>query len=79
MKSIQQRLTNIEGQIGGVKKMIATNKDCVQILIQLKAIRSAISGVMDVMVEEKFETCMKGLKNEEKKLLVKLKTYVKSN
>jgi len=79
MKTIQQRLNNISGQIEGVKRMVDANKDCVAVLTQLKAIKSAVAGVMDTVVEEKFETCMKSLKNEDKKLLIKLKSYVRSN
>jgi len=49
------------------------NKDCEceKVLTQLKAARSAIGGVMDEIVEEQF--C------SDKKLLIKLKKYVKSN
>jgi len=79
MKSIVQRLNNITGQIEGVKKMIDSKKDCLQILTQLKAIKSGVSGVMDVVVEDQFDTCMKTLKDEDKKLLIKIKNYVKSN
>lgn len=79
MKSISQRLNNITGQIEGVKKMIDSKKDCLQVLTQLKAIKSAIGGVMDAIVEDQFGTCMKSLKTEDKKLLIKIKNYVKSN
>lgn len=79
MKSMSQRLNNISGQIEGVKKMIDSKKDCLQILTQLKAIKSAVGGVMDAVVEDQFDTCMKSLKNEDKKLLIKIKNYVKSN
>lgn len=77
MKSMSQRLNNITGQIEGVKKMIDNKKDCLQILTQLKAIKSAIGGVMDAIVEDQFDTCMKSLKNEDKKLLIKIKKYLK--
>jgi len=79
MKSIQQRLNNISGQIEGVKKMVDSEKDCVQVLTQLKAVKSAIGSVMDTIVEEKFDTCIKSIKEEDKKLLIKIKNYVKSN
>lgn len=79
MKTISQRLNNITGQIDGVKKMIENKTDCIQVLTQLKAIKSAIGSVMDTVVEEQFDTCMKSLKNEDKKLLIKMKDYVKSN
>ena len=71
MKSLQQKLNNISGQIEGVKKMMDSKCDCEKVLTQLKAIKSGISGVMDEIVEEQF--C------NDKKLLIKLKKYVKSS
>ena len=59
--------------------MLQDNCDCVAVLTQLKAIRSAVVGVMDAVMEEQLETCMKSLKEEDKQLLVKMKNYVKSN
>jgi DNA-binding FrmR family transcriptional regulator len=59
--------------------MVAEEKDCIDVLTQLKAIKSAVSGVMDSVVENQLNTCMKSLKNDDKKLLVKLKNYVKGN
>ena len=79
MKSNQQRLNNIIGQIEGVKKMIDAKADCLKVLTQLKAIKSAVSGVMDSVVENKFETCLKSVSQEDKNLLVQIKKYVKSN
>lgn len=79
MKSINQRLNNITGQIEGVKKMMEKNSDCIQVLTQLKAVKSAVGSVMDWVIEEQFNTCMKSLKKDDKDLLVKMKNYVKSN
>lgn len=79
MKTISQRLNNISGQIEGVKKMRETECDCIKVLTQLKAIKSAISGVMDAIMEEQYETCFKTLSEKDKKLFIKLKEYVKSN
>lgn len=79
MKTIKQRLNNISGQIEGVKKMTDNKSDCIQTLTQLKAIRSAVGGVMDSIIEEQFETCLKSVKEEDKKLLIKIKDYVKTN
>ncbi len=59
--------------------MMANKNDCVSVLTQLKAIKSAVSGVMDTLMEEQLETCMKSLTETDKKLLIKMKNYVKSN
>ncbi len=79
MKTITQRLNNVSGQIEGVKKMVDNQVDCIQVLTQLKAIKSAVGGVMDSVIEEQFNTCMKSLKEKDKRLLVKIKNYVKSS
>lgn len=76
MKSKQQRLNNVIGQIEGIKKMLDTQADCTQILTQLKAAKSALSGVMNTIVEEQFDTCLPSLKKIDKKLLINLKKYV---
>lgn len=79
MKSSQQRLNNIIGQIEGVKIMMDTNTDCLKVLTQLKAIRSALDKVVDLVVEEKFDNCLKSVSPDDKKLFINLKKYVKSN
>ena len=63
----------------GVKKMMADKGDCMALLVQLKAIRSAVDGIMDLVIEERLETCMETLKKEDKELLINIKKYVKSN
>lgn len=56
-----------------------TNTDCIKVLTQLKAIKSAVDKVMDFVVEDKFDTCIKSLSPNDKKLFINLKKYVKSN
>ena len=79
MKSVTARLNNITGQIEGVKKMVDRKSDCLQILTQLKAVKSAVGSVMDTVIEEQFNTCMKSMKKEDKEMLVNIKSYVKTN
>lgn len=79
MKSNQQRLNNVIGQIEGVKKMLDEKEDCVKVLTQLKAIRSAVSGVMNKVIDEQFESCLSSMKKQDKNLLIKIKDYVKTN
>jgi len=59
--------------------MVDKHSDCVQVLTQLKAVKSAVGSVMDSIIEEQFDTCMKSLKKDDKELLVKIKDYVKTN
>ena len=59
--------------------MMDSKADCLKILTQLKASKSAISSVSDSVVEDKFNACLKGLSKDDKKLFINLKKYVKSN
>jgi len=59
MKTTEQRINNIIGQLNGAKKML-TNKqrDCFSLLIQLKAIKSALASLMEKVVAEEFDRCL---------------------
>lgn len=76
MKTIRQRLNNISGQIEGVKKMMEKGEDCPKILVQLKAIKSAVNGVVEEMVSKEIDRCLKDVDPKDKKLLINLKKYV---
>lgn len=46
------RMNRIVGQVGGVKKMIEDEKTRAEILIQLKAVRSAIKALESEVLED---------------------------
>jgi DNA-binding FrmR family transcriptional regulator len=59
MKTIEQRVNNIIGQLEGAKKMLADKKrDCFSLLIQLKAAKSGVSALMEKIVGEEFDHCL---------------------
>jgi len=61
MKTTEQRINNIIGQLEGAKKMLATKeRDCFALLIQMKAARCAISSLMEKVVGEEFDRCLIG-------------------
>ncbi|HCX64159.1 MAG TPA: hypothetical protein DHN33_02975, partial [Eubacteriaceae bacterium] len=43
-KKILVRLSKIEGQIKGIRKMIENDDDCKDVLTQLSAVRSALDS-----------------------------------
>ncbi len=49
--SVQNRLKRIEGQVRGLQKMVSEGKYCIDIITQSSAIRSALSAVEDLMLE----------------------------
>lgn len=58
-KNITHRLSIIEGQIRGVKKMIEEDKDCKSIVTQITAIKSAIDNTLSIILTENLHTCLK--------------------
>jgi len=51
------RLSKMEGQLRGIKKMIEEEKYCVDILTQIKAVRSALKSLENKILEEHINHC----------------------
>lgn len=68
-QALIKRLNRIEGQVKGVQKMIEDERYCVDILVQISAIRSAINKVGNIILENHIKGCVtnsikKGDENE---------------
>jgi CsoR family transcriptional regulator, copper-sensing transcriptional repressor len=48
---IRNRLKRLEGQVRGLQKMVNEDKYCVDIINQSAAVRSALSSVEDLLLE----------------------------
>lgn len=57
-KKINNRLNRIEGQVKGIKKMVAEDKYCNDILIQLSAIESSIKSLSMYILENHLYSCI---------------------
>ncbi len=55
---ILRRLKIIEGQVRGLHKMIEEDKYCIDVITQASAVKKAISGVEDVVLEDHLATCV---------------------
>ena len=55
-KKSLRRLKIIEGQIKGLQKMIEEEKYCVDIITQSLAVKKALSGVEDLVLENHLST-----------------------
>lgn len=51
-----RRLKLIEGQVRGLQRMVEDEKYCVDIIIQASAIKEALSGVKDLVLENHLST-----------------------
>lgn len=54
-----KRVRRIEGQIRGIEKMIAEDRDCVSLMIQLAAVRSGIEGVGALVLNNCMKLCLR--------------------
>ncbi|GIW66571.1 MAG: hypothetical protein KatS3mg095_0469 [Candidatus Parcubacteria bacterium] len=69
---VLRRLNIIKGQIDGLKNMIEKDKYCIDILIQSMAIKNALSGIEDLILENHLKTHVKEqFKNKKEKVTVK--------
>jgi DNA-binding FrmR family transcriptional regulator len=57
-RSLLNRLSRIEGQVRGIKKMLAEHQSCDEILIQLAALRHAVNATARELLEGHMETCV---------------------
>jgi DNA-binding FrmR family transcriptional regulator len=59
MKNNEQRINMVIGQLEAVQRMLNDKtKDCFQVVVQLKAARSALSSLMDKLMAEEFSSCL---------------------
>ncbi|MDD5164934.1 MAG: metal-sensitive transcriptional regulator [Candidatus Pacebacteria bacterium] len=52
----QRRLSIISGQVRGIQDMVEQEKYCVDIITQIEAVREALSGVGDLILQNHLET-----------------------
>lgn len=77
-KNLDRRLSIIEGQIRGLRELIAQGAYCIDVITQTSAVKQALSGVEDILLENHLGTCAvnqikKG--NEEKAVQEIIKVY----
>lgn len=69
MKTNEQRINNIIGQLEGVKKLLdGKNRDCFKLIIQLKAIKSATASLIDKVIQDEFAVCWRTPSAEREKI-----------
>lgn len=58
LKSLINRLSRIEGQVRGIKKMLDENAYCPDILIQVSAINAALNAFNKELLSNHIKTCV---------------------
>lgn len=57
-RKILRRLKIIEGQVRGLQEMITAGTYCIDVITQTSAVKQALSGVEDTLMENHLGTCV---------------------
>lgn len=81
-KALINRLSRIEGQVRGIKQMLADDKYCVDILIQTSATTSALNSFAKEILESHIRSCViEGVKSGDndkvEELISTIERYIK--
>ena len=57
-KAVINRLARAIGHLESVKRMVEDGRDCTEVLVQLAAVRSALSGTAKVILKDHLEHCV---------------------
>lgn len=55
-KQIKNRLRRIEGQVRGLQQMVEAEKYCVDVIAQSNAVKKAMAGVENLLLENHLST-----------------------
>lgn len=76
-KAVLNRLSRVIGHLEAVKRMVEQGRDCSDVLIQLSAVNSAITGVSKVILKDHLEHCLvEAVKENDQESLDKLKNAI---
>jgi CsoR family transcriptional regulator, copper-sensing transcriptional repressor len=59
-KSVITRLKRIEGQVGGLRRMVEEDRYCVDLLTQINAVRAALHKVEEQVLRDHVSHCVAG-------------------
>lgn len=57
-RKVLNRLSRIEGHVRSIREMVASGRDCSDVLIQVAAVRSALDRAGKVIMEDHLEHCI---------------------
>ena len=58
ISSLTKRLNKIEGQVRGINKMIADDRYCVDILMQVSSVQSALNAFTKELLSSHIKSCV---------------------
>ncbi len=76
LPEVEKRLARIEGHIKGIRKMIDEGKSYPEIVQQITAVRAALDGAMEVIIQDLVENVSLTANIKGKKAVSELKDTV---
>ena len=67
-KAVLNRLSRAIGHLESVKRMVEDGRDCTEVLIQLAAVRSALSSTAKIILKDHIEHCIAGVESGDRAL-----------
>lgn len=55
---VGRRIKRVAGQVAGIERMLAEDRYCVDVLLQIAAVRAALDGVGKLILRSHVETCV---------------------
>ncbi|MDR1944269.1 MAG: metal-sensing transcriptional repressor [Synergistaceae bacterium] len=76
-KAVMNRISRVIGHLESIKQMVENDRDCSEILVQLSAVRSAITGVGRTVMMHHLEHCIvDAMQNNEQERIEELKKAI---
>lgn len=60
VEKLSLRIKKVEGQLGGIRKMLHEDKPCDEILIQLNSAKAALQKISQIVLEDHLDHCVVG-------------------
>ena len=57
-EKLLRRLKIVEGQVRGLQEMLVENAYCIDIITQTSAVKRALSGIEDALMERHLSSCL---------------------
>jgi DNA-binding FrmR family transcriptional regulator len=59
-KALKLRLRKIAGQVAAIEKMVADDRDCPEVLMQVVSVRKALKSFAQVVMHQHAHQCIEG-------------------
>lgn len=59
LTALKNRLSRIEGQVRGIKKMLENDNYCIDVMTQVEAVRAALNSFNKELLSQHLSTCVK--------------------